>query len=218
MGGIYTRHLEGVRWDVNTTTHPTVEPITLAQAKSHLRYTGTDAAEEAYISRLVVASRLTIEEQTNRTFHQTARTLTLDRWPRHVTVLLPYPPIISVASVKYYDPDGAQQTVSSGNYRVITTAEPGRVEPISTFAWPTIQTRAAAIEVAYLSGYITTAGGPADMAAARAQSIEAVYLLLEHWYRNRAATADKMQYPIGLGVDALTCNDRCNEHLMEEMR
>lgn len=218
MGGIQTRHAAGVRWDSVVTTQPIQEPITTAQMKTHLRYSGSDANEEAYIDRLTTAARMLVEQQTGRTFYQKAITLYLDRWPADGVILLPEPPIISVTSVKYYDTDDVQQTISGSNYRVATQSEPGRVRPVDTYAWPSADARDGAIEVAYLAGYPTSGDGPADLAAERAESIEAIYLLVGSWYRNREAVSERLQYALPMGIDALTANDRCRPELMEAMQ
>lgn len=216
--GIDERWGAGVRWRHQVTTEADTEPVTLAQAKAHVRYTGSDTDEEAKLTRLIVAARRLAEEMTGRAYHTKTIKLYLDRFPSRRFLLLPYPPLQSVTSIEYYDADGALQTVSSSNYVVSTHDEPGRVDPIATYSWPATYARPGAVIVTYVAGYSTSGGGPAQMAADRAESIEGIYLLIGHWYRNAEATSDRAQVALPMAVADSFANDSANPHLMEAMR
>lgn len=79
---------------------------------------------------------------------------------------IPLPPLQSVTTVKYYDADNVEQTLSSGRYTVDTTSEPARIV-IDADGWPAIYDRANAVTVRFVCGYgATTADVPASLRAA----------------------------------------------------
>ena len=104
---------------------PSVEPLTTAEAKAHLRVDGT--AEDAYIDECVTDARGTIEELTGRALITQTWDLWLDGWPAFGVITLPRPPLQSVTSVVYYDTDDTEATLSSANYLVDADSHLGRV-------------------------------------------------------------------------------------------
>jgi len=131
------------------TTEPTVEPITLAEAKIHLRVDGT--AEDAYITTLIKTARAACEHRIQRTVPSTGLTLTLDKFPS--AIKLEGPPIVSVASLVYIDTAGVSQTLNPADYIVDTISEPGFIVPAPDKAWPATQDRINAVNVVYTAGY-----------------------------------------------------------------
>jgi len=68
-------------------------------------------------------------------------------------ILLPFPPLQSVDSIKYIDAGGVQQTLSSSVYKVDTVSEPARVLPAFGQCWPTTRQEINAVEVTFTCGY-----------------------------------------------------------------
>lgn len=130
-------------------TSPTVEPITIAEAKTHLRV--TDSGEDDRIAALIAAAREEAETITGRAFITQTWRLTLDRFPLCGPIELPRAPLQSITSITYVDSDGASQTWA--NYRVSTNSEPGRVEPAYNEVWPTIRDVTEAATITYVAGY-----------------------------------------------------------------
>lgn len=92
-------------------------------------------------------------------------------------------PVISVASVKYYDSAGVLQTVSGSAYRLLTDARGSFVAsvPGGTPIWPPSgQCRPDAVTVQYVAGYETAADVPEPLR-------QAIKLMVAHWYENREA-------------------------------
>lgn len=136
------------------TTPPTSEPVTVAEAKARLRV--TVAAEDGDVAALVQQARELAEAACQRAFVTQTYTLRLDDFPRgdDRAIYLPRPPLRSVASVRYYDADGVQQTLDPAGYWVASGGEPGRVLPFDGAAWPTVQAgRPEAVEVVFVAGY-----------------------------------------------------------------
>jgi uncharacterized phiE125 gp8 family phage protein len=68
-------------------------------------------------------------------------------------MILPKPPLLSVARVTFYDDSGVQRTLDPQDYFVDVDAEPAVLSPAPGRAWPTALDRANAVEVQYVCGY-----------------------------------------------------------------
>lgn len=165
------------------TTPPAAEPLELAALKAHLRITWD--SEDALLAGYLAAARVYVEGWLGRCLIVTGLRLTLDRFPscydRGGAIYLPRPPLLAVASVKYYSTAGVLTTLSSSAYRVDAATEPGRLAPLDGTDWPSTQTRPAAVQIDYTAGYGTTA---ADVPATIQQ---ALLLLAGHYWLNREA-------------------------------
>ena len=157
-------------------TTPT-EPVTLAEAKLHLRVDGTD--EDAPIQGLLSAARATCEDRTEGTVPVPGWRLTLDAFPD--AIKLPRPPIVSVESVKYIDTAGVQQTLSPLDYVVDTVSSPGYIVPAFGKAWPETRDQINAVEVEY------TAGSATPPAAIKAWML----LAIGEMFMNREGSAER---------------------------
>lgn len=140
---------------IRRTTDATVEPVTLAEAKLHLRETLVSTDNDTYIESLITAARLACEEAIQRTLITTTWTLTLDGFPD--AIRLPYPRIISVTSITYIDEAGDSQVLDPADYIVDTDSEPGWIVPAVDCTWPTTQDRINAVVVVYTAGYGSSA-------------------------------------------------------------
>lgn len=101
--------------NVTRTTEPATEPVTLAEAKEHLRIVDfTD--DDVYITALIAAARRTVEDMTGRTLIDTVFTQATRSW--QACVDLYRGGATSIVSVKYDDTDNAEQTVSNTLYGI----------------------------------------------------------------------------------------------------
>ena len=164
---------------LNQTTAPANEPLELTDARTHLRE--PDAAENDYITGLIIVARRTVEAVTRRQIINATWQLTLEEFPAEI--ILDRPPLSSIASITYVDADGDTQTLASSGYQSDTTAFKGRVKPAYGESWPTTRSDTYnAVTVTYVAGYGATAASvPEDI-------IHAIKLLLGHLYENREAT------------------------------
>lgn len=141
-------------------TAPTVEPITLADVQTHLKLSG----ETTYLTGLIKTARMMIERELNRSLILQTWTGYADRWGCELHI--PYPPLIAVNSVKYYDLNGTLTTLSSANYWVDNKKQPGEIEYVYDFTPPELQYgRPNAIEVEFTAGFLGS-GTDADKQAA----------------------------------------------------
>lgn len=134
-------------------TDATIEPVSLAEARAHLRAATT--AEDALITSIITAARQACEDRLQRTLLQTDWELTLDAFP--CAIPLRMPSVMSVQSIQYVDEDGVTQTLSPSSYQVDDKSEPGWVVPAYGYAWPTTREQINAVTVGYRCGYGTTA-------------------------------------------------------------
>ena len=159
-------------------TAPAVEPITLAQAKAHLRV--DDTSSDDLITALIVAARQYAEKYTNRAFITQTLRAYFDKFTP--VIRLPRPVLQSVTSVKYIDTNGTEQTVSSSLYKVDVASEPSRVVPVFGEVWPSARYEINAVYVEYDAGY-------GDAGTDVPQDIkQAMYLHIGHMFENREET------------------------------
>ena len=184
-------------------TPPATEPLTLEDAKLHLREDGT--AQDALITSLIKAAREHVEGFLGRALVTQTWDLTLDGFPSSGEVLIPRPPLVSVTSVKYLDAAGVQQTMTASDYVVDVAQQPGRVFLAYGANWPTIQTRQNAVVIRFVAGYGAAASVPESIKAA-------VKLLVGHWYENReAAIVGTSAAAVPMAVESLLWMERTPE-------
>lgn len=173
---------------VSTITEPTVEPITLAEARSHLRLeaTGSPAAHEDddYVTALIQAAREKVEIDTGRALVQRTMRLRVNTWDYEIC--LPYAPLLSVTSVEYYDNDGTLQTLSTSIYDVVTDETPGKIRRAYNQSWPLHRSQENAIQITYVAGYADDGASPTDYRANIPAALkQAMYLIIGDLYENR---------------------------------
>ena len=134
-------------------TAPTVEPVTLAEVKTHLRINHSE--EDSYLAMLITVAPTAAEDRTGRTMLETTWQYTLDGFPDEI--VLPNPPIISVTHVKYKDSDNVLQTLSASDYVVDTASQPGRIVRAYGKDWPATYDEINTVVVTYKAGYGTSA-------------------------------------------------------------
>ena len=108
---------------------PTVEPVSLADAKNWLREDGSD--EDQLIQALIVSARMTLEAYTRRFFVTQGWRLIFDAWPCSVasdsTLKIPFAPFQAVTAIRVYDFNEVAQTVDSAAFRAPAANEGGRI-------------------------------------------------------------------------------------------
>lgn len=166
----------------SVTTAPASEPITTAEAKTHLRV--DVSAEDTYIDTLVTAARSWCEKYTNRALITQTVTETFDTFPATgESLILTVGKVASVTTVKYWA-DGAQSTWTNTNYIVDPVGEQARISEALDITWPEIDDRVNAVEVIYVVG---TASGSVP-----APIKHAILLLVGSMYENREDTVRKV--------------------------
>lgn len=132
------------------TTDAATEPITTAEAKTHMNVDITD--DDTFIGKLITSARQHAEEFTGRSFITQTWVRMIDWFPRVID--LERGDVISITTLKYIDPNGDLQTLASDQYQTDFTANPARVMPARTVNWPSISSiDFNAVQVTYTAGY-----------------------------------------------------------------
>jgi uncharacterized phiE125 gp8 family phage protein len=180
-------------------TAPTDDVVTLAEAKRQLRITNDDSDE--MITALIAAAVAQLDPAgggwLGRALRPQTWELRSDSFPcwyagcgydrnfrRQFTFELPYPPLMSVDSVKYDDDDGVEQTLTEGvGYRVIGLGSINRtsIAPIYNGSWPPSARRdAESVRVRFTAGYPVAADGAPDSLPGPIK--QAALLMVRHLY------------------------------------
>lgn len=117
---------------------------------------------------------------------------------------IPVYPVRDITAVKYYDENGAEQTVSTALYRWVRTELGAELRMLSTFTQPTLQDeRTDVVRVFIEAGYdiegSTGSGDEAELVF-DPRARQAILLLTDHWYENRSAadSVEIMQVPFAV--------------------
>lgn len=169
--------------------------VNLDEAKDHLRVTHDE--ENFLIQRCIRAAIGYAENRLSMKLMSQTWDYFMDSFPVG-NILLPYPPLSSVTTIKYYDSDNEQQPVSTSDYRVDAVSLPARIEYASS--WPTSYAKFNAVEVRFVCGYATKGVIPQNI-------INALFLLVGHFYENRQtimiSTGPLNQLKLEIGADDL---------------
>ena len=97
-------------------TGPSVEPLSLAEAKSWLRVDTAD--EDQLIQSLITSARLAVEAATNRLLISQQWRLLLDAWPSGLVVPLPLAPVRQIVRIRMIDAAGLGADAPASQYRL----------------------------------------------------------------------------------------------------
>lgn len=179
---------------VHVVTPPATEPVTLAEAKDHLRLETSD--DDAYVTTCIQAARQYAEEVCWRGFVTQTREAVLDGFPSGCEVELPGGNLGAIASVSYADAAGVLQTMDAGRYEADTISTPGRLLLAYGQSWPSARHQWDAVRIRYTVGW--------EVADVPAPIKQALLLLASHFYEIR--TPEVIGAPVGkvaFAVDAL---------------
>lgn len=163
-------------------TAPSVEPVTLYEAKMQLRIDESPDAEhrdDDFVTELIETARLSCEEFQNRAYITQTWDLYLDAFPGEDYIEIPLPPLQSVTHLKYKDTAGDLQTWDSSNYVVDINQEPGRIALAYGISWPSTYAEIQAVQIRFVAGY-------GDAASSVPGSVKsAIKLKVTELYENR---------------------------------
>lgn len=164
------------------TSGPLVEPVSVADAKAHLRVDGDE--DNLYIASLISAAREWVEAYLDRTLVHTQWTLRLEELGEEIE--LPRPPMAvadgqTAVTIVYTLQGGETATLSTQSYRVDRHSTPGEITPTYGTIWPAHRIDDNSVTVTWWAGY-----GPSgtDVPAAIRH---AMLMLIAFWYDNRSA-------------------------------
>jgi uncharacterized phiE125 gp8 family phage protein len=119
-------------------TAATTEPITLAEARSHLRIEafGSPLAhpDDAQITMMITSAREWCEQYTSMAFAVQTIEMAMDIFPDEIE--LPLVPTNSITSVTYSDTANATQTLSNTTYLLDDYSKPNKLALTLNSKWP----------------------------------------------------------------------------------
>ena len=174
-----------MRFATTVTTAPTVEPITLAEAKDYAKI--EVSTDDALINDIIIpAARVYAENFTRRAFNTQTITMKIDWCFPNVIELLPDLQSVTAGSFTYVNTDGDTTQVPTATYTVDTVSDPGRVYLAFNQTWPTVRMQRQAVSIVYVVGYGATGEtAQAARAAVPAPIREAIMMMVNHAYENR---------------------------------
>lgn len=156
-------------------TAPTQDVVTLDEAKLHLRLTTTD--KDDLIEAMIQAASASFDPAFGGWLGRALRPQTWElRLPAFIgasffamypdefalkaspcaAIELPFPPLISVDSVKYYSTAGVDTTLTEGvGFRVLNSGGLGKqsIAPLYGESWPTCRVDAESVRIRFTCGY-----------------------------------------------------------------
>lgn len=174
-------------------TAPAKEPVTLTEAKDHLRVDISD--DDTLIGALITAARERAEVFTRRQFITATWDVTWDgfpggRWSDFLSgstgiIYTPKPPLQSVASINYIDTGGTSTLLAASDYIVDTASIQGRITPSTDTVWPTTELgRINSLTVRIVAGFgVDESDVPATIRSA-------ILLLVADMYEHREAQSE----------------------------
>jgi uncharacterized phiE125 gp8 family phage protein len=173
------------------TTPPPFLPVTVEDAKNHLRIDTDD--EDSIIRGFIEAATEWVENATDRQLITASYAFSFAEVPDE-ELELPKSPLVSVDSVTYIDADDEEQTLDPSAYRVTTNTTPGEIVFIDSP--DSLADRTDAITVNYTAGY----GDPEDVPYLLQM---AILQLVGTWYSNREGVTDQQLREIPFGIERL---------------
>ncbi len=158
-------------------TAPVEEPISLTEAKAHLRI--EHDLDNEFISTIIKAAREYAELVCWRGFVTQTWEVVNESFPAGTdAIILPKGALASVTSVKYLeDVAGVETTLATTEYLVDLTSTPPRVRLAFDKSWPNTRPQYNAVVVRYVIGW--------EPAAVPAPIKAAIMLLAGHMYEYR---------------------------------
>lgn len=155
-----------------------VTPISLAEAKAHLRVDHTD--DDAMIAAVVASAADYVAVYTGRSLMpQTLKA----RYAMFDDMVVPHAPVIEIESITY---DGG--TVLDTDVYELIKSEPAGVVLAQNKAWPTAEINSVYIQ--YRAGYEDSSDSPVNLTDRIPASLKAAMLLvIGDLYQNREARA-----------------------------
>ena len=173
-------------------TPPAAEPISLAEAKAHLRAVHAD--EDQLIGTLINSARRIVEARSGLLLIQQTWKCYLDDWPETGIIDLPLSPVQAIADLAVYGEDDIAALIDPAHYFADTLSRPARLVMRGSRAWARPGRAANGIAITL------TVGFGAAASAVPAPLRQAILILVAHWFEHRGNANPP---PLPLTLDAL---------------
>lgn len=140
-----------IQGSVQLVTAPSQEPVSLLEAKNHLRVDGSQ--DDALIQLCISAARQLFEKFCEISIAPQSLRLCLDAFPD--TLFLPFGPVTEVTEIEYTDTASSNQTVSDWAEDLVSN--PARITPQAGAVWPATAASLNSVRVTYTAGWAPSA-------------------------------------------------------------
>lgn len=135
-------------------TPPATEPITLAEAKNHLRISGAD--DDTLIARLITHTREWCEDYQGKKYITQTLEAYLDEFPYGSIEFRDCSPVQSVTSIIYTDKDGLVTTLDVVNYSLDNVSFVNKIDLNYNKTWPAVTLKSTnGIVIRFVAGAAT---------------------------------------------------------------
>lgn len=178
------------------TAPPTVWPVTLDEAKNHLKVETSITDDDALITRLIKSATRSAEQYTECSFIQQTIKAYADLFPtisntnpfnqaQTSAIELKFGPFISLSSVQYKQlSDGSVVTLGADQYEYDLVSTIARIKPLTS--WPSTAALLNSVIVTFVAGMGSDATEiPEDIKSA-------ILLVVGYMYENREDSVKKL--------------------------
>jgi uncharacterized phiE125 gp8 family phage protein len=169
------------------TAPPAIEPVSLGEAKAHLRVTHND--DDQYISTLIKTARTAIEARTGLALITQGWSVFLDDWPQTGEIRLPLAPVLDVVDIKAWSDADVAAIIDPAHYFEDRASRPPRIVLRGSRSWVKPGRVANGIEI------LLSVGFGAAAAAVPEPLREAILQLVAHWFGARGD--EQADWPMG---------------------
>jgi uncharacterized phiE125 gp8 family phage protein len=158
-------------------TPPSGDLIPINELRAYLRVDSSADAEVEEMTREVVQHLDGRDGYLGRALLTQTWEARLDDFPGEERIELPLPPLQSVGSITYTDPEGAEQTFAAANFGLygVGGRAPGGVYLKPDARWPRTLDVPEAVRIEFTSGYGAGADVPAPIRSAVKMLVAAAY-------------------------------------------
>jgi uncharacterized phiE125 gp8 family phage protein len=178
---------ELLNYSLTRTVAPASEPLTTAEAKTHLNIAASDTSHDSYVAALIQKAREQVE-------HDSGMALITQTWT-HVSddfedygdgIQLTRRPIQSITSIVYKDNAGTATTLPTSVYALDAARQ--RILLKYNQLWPTVRGDWDAVTITYVAGFGDNASSVPMLAK------QCMLLLIGYDFENRDMLANETIY------------------------
>jgi uncharacterized phiE125 gp8 family phage protein len=155
------------------TTPPAAEPLSLSEAKAHLRITHND--DDTYISTLIISARRMLEARFGLALLAQSWSIFADSWPDDGMFRLPLHPILSINDLRVFGDDDVAATIDAAHYYLDSASRPARLSLRRGRIFPPPGRRVNGLEIRLQAGF---AAVPQDIK-------QALLITIADWFGHR---------------------------------
>lgn len=188
---------------------PAGEPVSLAEAKLHLRVDLDMTDDDTLIAALITAARQYGEQITHSSFMTQTWRYVMDSFPgRYLTsvpwgeeftipgnaMVLEKGPISAITSINYMDMSGTWQVMPASTYVADPSGHLARITPVFGQIWPIPMPQIASVNVVFTAGYGAASSVPEGIKAWLKMRIGALYENREEFLSGRGVVVAELPF------------------------